>query len=145
MTHQSILDREISPFRQVLAVLMLCVVLMALSDMIPASPYSKSAGIQAWIVLCGLILFFAVINSVLGFGAKDANKYWFKSIISFAILLVTGGMLAWAFSGVSIYKAGSVRWIYFVLTFGYLVFLSIVNLIKFLVVLAKKHENKLKD
>ena len=97
-----------------------------------------------WVVLCGMILFFALVNSVLSFGAADGNKYWLQSIISFAVLLVFGGLMAWAISGVPIGEAGSVKWLYFVLTFGYLVFLSIVNFIKFLVVLAKKQDSNLR-
>ena len=145
MSSDSILDKEISPFKQVGAVLVAALIFMVLSDLIPSAPYSKSAHIKPWVILCGMILFFALVNSVLSFGAKDSNKYWLFSIISFSVLLVAGGLMAWGISGVSINDAGSVRWIYFVLTFGYLVFLSIVNLIKFLVILAKKHENKLKD
>ncbi|MBK9564723.1 MAG: hypothetical protein IPO37_05920 [Saprospiraceae bacterium] len=145
MSDQSILDREISPFRQVGVVLVATVFFMIFSNLIPTAPYSKSAHIMPWVILCGMILFFALANSVLGFGAKDTNKYWLHSIISFSMMLVIGGIMAWAISGVSIRDAGSVRWIYVVLTFGYLVFLSIVNLIRFLVVLAKKHENKLRE
>lgn len=145
MTGESILDKEISPFKQVGVVFLLSVLLMGFSELLPAVPYSKTSLIMPWVVLCGMILFFAVVNSVLGFGTKDANKYWLHSIISFALLLVFGGVMAWAISGITIGNAGSVKWLYFVLTFGYLVFLSIVNLIKFLVMLAKRHENKLKE
>ncbi|MBL0099769.1 MAG: hypothetical protein IPP49_06695 [Saprospiraceae bacterium] len=87
---------------------------------------------------------FALCNSILSFSATNNNKYWLHSIISFAILLVVGGLIAWASSGVSIYEAGSVRWLYFVMTFGYLVFLSIVNLIKFLLQLVQKEDQKLR-
>ncbi len=145
MRDHSILDKEISPFRQVGVVLTATIFFMLFSGLIPTAPYSKSAHIMPWVILCGMILFFSLANSILGFGAKDTNKYWLHSIISFSIMLVIGGLIAWAISGVSIKEAGSVRWIYFVLTFGYLVFLSIVNLIRFLVILAKKHENKLKE
>ena len=80
--------------------------------------------------------------------ARAASKSNFLAlkpgVFAFAILLVIGGLLAWAFSGVSIYEAGTVSWLYFVLTFGYLVFLSIVNLIKFLVKLAQKQDKSLR-
>jgi len=76
--------------------------------------------------------------------AKDGNTYWLHSIISFVILLVVGGLMAWAISGVSINNAGSVRWIYVVFTFGYLVFLSIVNFMKFLVKLAQRQDKRMR-
>ena len=144
MDNKSILDRKISPFIQVSIVLVFSVILMGISELMPVAKYSSTASIMPWVVLCGMILFFALMNSVLSFGAEDGNTYWLHSIISFASLLVIGGLLAWGISGVSINNAGSVRWLYFVLTFGYLVFLSIVNFIKFLVKLAQRQDRNLR-
>jgi hypothetical protein len=144
MDNKSILDRKISPFLQLGAIFILTVVMMGFSVLLPAAPYSSTAHIMPWVVLCGMILFFALANSVLSFSAEDGNTYWLHSIISFASLLVIGGLAAWAISGVSINNAGSVRWLYFVLTFGYLVFLSIVNLIKFFVKLAQRQDKRLR-
>lgn len=144
MENKSILDRQISPFVQLAVVLGIATVLMGISNLTPSAPYSSTQHIMPWVVLCGMILFFALVNSVLSFGAVEGNKYWGQSIISFAVLLVIGGCIAWAISGVSINNAGSVRWLYFVLTFGYLVFLSIVNLIKFFVKLAQRQDKKLR-
>lgn len=141
MEQKSVLDRQISPFIQLGVVLAGTLIMMGLSLFMPATPYSSTADIMPWVVLCGMILFFALGNSILSFSASDGNTYWLHSIISFATLLIVGGLLAWWTSGVSIYDAGSVRWLYFVLTLGYLVFLSIVNLIKFFVGLAQRQDN----
>jgi heme/copper-type cytochrome/quinol oxidase subunit 2 len=62
-------------------------------------------------------------------------------MISFAILLVFGGCMAWLISGVSIDDAASVKWLYVVFTIGYIVFLTIVNLIKFFVKFSKNYKN----
>ena len=144
MENKSILDKQISPFYQVTFVLIATFIFMLISGLAPKIPYSKTSHLGPWIVLCGMILFFALVNSVLSFGAKNGNIYWLHSIMSFASLLIIGGLMAWLVSGVTISDAGSVKWIYFVLTFGYLVFLSIVNLIKFLVELAKRQDSKLR-
>jgi hypothetical protein len=144
MANKSILDRSISPFVQLGAIFLLATIMMGFSSLIPAAPYSSTAHIMPWVVLCGMILFFSLVNSVLSFGAENGNLYWLHSIISFALLLVFGGLMAWAISGISIYNAGSVRWLYFVLTFGYLVFLSIVNLIKFFVKIAQRQDKSLR-
>ena len=144
MEHKSILDRQISPFKQMGAIILLSVILMGISELMPSAPYSSTQDIMPWVVLCGMILFYALVNSILSFGATDGNIYWMQSIFSFAALLIVGGLLAWGISGVSINEAGSVRWLYFVMTFGYLVFLSIVNLIKFFVKLAKRQDKKLR-
>ncbi len=142
--NNSILDSKISPFMQLGFVLILTLILIGFTEIMPDVPYASTSHIMPWVVLCGMILFFALVNSVLSFGAEDGSTYWLHSIISFAILLVGGGILAWLVSGVSIQNAGSVKWLYFVFTFGYLVFLSIVNLIKFLVILAKKQDHRLR-
>lgn len=144
MSDKSIVEYRISPFLQVAGVLVLMLVITGITSLIPAPRYSSTAHIMPWVVLCGMILFFALANSILGFSATEPNKYWFQSILSFAFLLVVGGLIAWAISGVSIFKAGSVRWLYIVMTFGYLVFLSIVNLIKFFVHLAQRHDKRLR-
>ena len=143
MNDKSILDRKISPFAQLGAVMILAVILMIFTSFLPEIPYSSTGKIRPWVVLCSMILFFALVNSILSFAAEDGNKYWLHSIISFSLLLVLGGLIAWAMSGVSIHDAGSVKWLYMVLTFGYLVFLSIVNLIKLLVNLAQKQDKRL--
>jgi hypothetical protein len=144
MSQKSLLEREISPFKQVIGVLLVAIVFMGFSSLVPSSPYSSTNGIMPWVVICGMILFFAIINSILCLGASDGNTYWLHSIISFVILLVVGGMMAWVISGVSINDAGSVRWIYVVFTFGYLVFLSIVNFMKFLMKLAQRQDKGLR-
>jgi hypothetical protein len=144
MEQKSFLEREISPFKQVIGVLLVAAIFMGFSSLVPSSPYSSTNGIMPWVVICGMILFFAIINSLLCLVAKDSNTYWLHSIISFVILLVVGGLMAWAISGVSINNAGSVRWIYVVFTFGYLVFLSIVNFMKFLVKLAQRQDKRMR-
>lgn len=132
------------PYKQVSFVLVVALIMMGVSKLLPVSEYSATGAIRPWVVLCGLILFFAVSNSVLSLYATDLNKYWMQSIFSFMILLGGGGLLAWAISGVSISNAGSVKWLYMVFTFGYLVFLSIVNLMKILVKIAQKQDKNLR-
>jgi hypothetical protein len=144
MVSKSVFEQEISPYKQLVAVLVLSLIFMMFTALIPSSQYSSTALIKPWVVMCGMILFFAICNSILSIATKDDNTYWMHSIISFAILLVLGGLLAWGVSGVSIGDAGSVKWIYIVFTFGYLVFLSIVNMMKFLVKLAQKQDKGLR-
>lgn len=138
----SIFERKISPYHQLLFVLVLTLVMMGMSYFMPKVQYSSTEHIMPWVVVCGMILFFALLNSVLSFSASKDSNYWMQSMISFATLLIVSSLLAWLVSGVSIYEAGSVRWIFMVLTFGYLVFMSIVNLIKFLLDLSKKSDER---
>jgi hypothetical protein len=140
-----IFSTKISPFYQAGIVLVLAIIFMSISSLIPPTPYSSISEIQPWIIMCGMILFYAVGNSVLSLVSDDFKMYWLHSIISFALLLVIGGLIAYLFSGVSINDAGSVRWIYIVFTFGYLVFLSIVNLIKFLILMAQRSDDRFSE
>lgn len=99
---------------------------------------------QAWTVSASVLLLFAVANSVLSLGANDITQYWNKSIYSFIILCVVGAGLAWLFSGLSISEAKSFKWIYIVFTIGYLLFLSIVNLMRKIVEIAQKQDKRLR-
>jgi hypothetical protein len=57
-------------------------------------------------------------------------------------MLVGGvsGLQAYFFSSISIANAGSYMWIYVVVTFGYLVFLSLMTMLKKVVAFAEKEE-----
>jgi hypothetical protein len=136
----SILDQNISPFKQLIISLLLAIILMLFSKISPVIPYSKTAHILPWTSLCGAILFYAITNSILSFGASANKYYWMQSILCYVTLLAVGGLIAWQMTGIGIYDAGSVSWIYVVLSMGYLVFLSIVNLIKFVVALAQRDD-----
>ena len=68
------------------------------------------------------------------------SKYWGRSIYSFMGLALGSGLTAYLFSSLTISEAGSYRWIYVVLTVGYLVFLSIVTFMRRIVEFAQKEE-----
>lgn len=93
-----------------------------------------------WVSAASFLLFFAVFNSIFSLSAKNAGQYWSRSMLSFAGLAIANGMVAWLFSSLTISEAGSYRWIYVVVTFGYLVFMSIMNLIKKIVEFAQREE-----
>jgi hypothetical protein len=141
---KSFLNQDISPYKQGAVAFGIALVMMLLSTMTSPGKYSKIGHIAPWVALCGVILFFAIANSVLSLADHKNKLYWMQSIISFAFLLIAGGFIAYLISGVGIYDAGSVSWIYVVFTIGYLVFLSIVNLIKFFVALAQRQDKRLR-
>ena len=55
-------------------------------------------------------------------------------------LALTTGLFAWFVSSLSIGEAGSYKWIYFVVTIGYLVFLSMMGFMKNIVDFAQKED-----
>jgi hypothetical protein len=141
----SILDKPVSPFKQAIAVYIIGLVFIGLSSVFPMSPQAKMASAMPWVVACAMILFFALANSVLALATRDSQKYWLQSIISFALLFTALCLTAWGVSGIGMDEAGSIRWVLTVFTFGYLVLLSIVNLIKLLVFLAERSDAKKKE
>ena len=120
-------------------------VLMSLLDLATrASGISSSEKNTPWILMTACILFYAVCSSVLSLRARNQNTYWRNSILSFVGLMILSGLFAMLISGLSMDKAGSFRWLFFVMAIGYLVFLSIVRLIRRIVELAIKQDEKLR-
>ncbi|MBR9921142.1 MAG: hypothetical protein GYB31_09905 [Bacteroidetes bacterium] len=93
-----------------------------------------------WMTAAAFMLFFALFNAIISLSSKDLNQYWGRSIFSFGGLAIASGLMAWLFSGIEINEAGSYRWIYTVITFGYLVFLSLMGMMKRIVEFAQKEE-----
>ncbi len=136
----SIFSGEVSPFKQVLFVIAIGIILMILTEILPQSPRMERTNSMPWTVAAAMLLFFALANSILAFAVKDGNKYWMYSMMSYALLFITVSSMAYMFSGVGMDEAGSFRWIFLVFTFGYLILLSIVNLIRFFVALSKRSD-----
>jgi hypothetical protein len=59
---------------------------------------------------------------------------------SFMLVAGSSGLQAFIFSGISIRHAGSYMWIYVVVTIGYLVFISLMTILKKVVAFAEKEE-----
>jgi hypothetical protein len=70
--------------------------------------------------------------------ADSFMKYWGTSMYSYMILAFCSGTAAWLFSGIPLGEAGSYRWIFIVVSVGFLVFLSIVNFMKQIVQFAER-------
>ena len=93
-----------------------------------------------WLAATSFVLFFAVFNAVGSLAVENLNKYWGRSMMSFLALGVASGLLAWALSTMTIDEAGSYRWIFFVVGFGYLVFLSLLGFMRAIVKFAQREE-----
>ena len=93
-----------------------------------------------WIISASFLLFFSVLNSLFSLSSDDINKYWIRSIISYLGLAIVLSALSYLASSVAFNDAGTIRWIFYVLTFVYLVFLSILNFMKKIVSFAEREE-----
>jgi len=93
-----------------------------------------------WMSAAAFMLCFSVFNSVFSLSAPNTMKYWGKSIYCFMGLALSSGLFAWLVSSLSIGEAGSYKWIYFVVTIGYLVFLSMMGFMKNIVDFAQRED-----
>ncbi len=134
------MQRKFTPIVQAGLVFSGAVLLMAFGWLLTVSGIFPVERLFAWSIGAAFMLFFAMFNSLLSLRADNFAKYWGASMYSFIALALGTGGAAWLFSGVPIGEAESYRWIYTVVTFGFLVFLSMVNFMKIIVRFAEREE-----
>lgn len=93
-----------------------------------------------WMVAASFMLLFAVFNSVLALSAKQMKNYYTYSVYSFAAVALIAGLVAWALSALSISEAGSYRWIFIVVSIGYMIFLGLMSFLRTIVEFAQREE-----
>lgn len=140
MENTSIFEKEIDPLYQAAGSLVAVFIAILLGSLVSAGTEELVSDRWPWLCAASFLLFFALFNAIMSATSTNLLKYWGRSIYSFAGLAVGSGLLAWAFSGLSIGEAGSYKWIFFVVTFGYLVFLSMIAFMKQIVEFAQKEE-----
>lgn len=140
MADTSIFESKIDPLYQAGGALVTAFVFMLIGSAIGAGTEDVVTTKWPWLCALSFLLFFSVFNAIMSATSKDLMKYWGRSIYSFLGLAVLSGLLAWGFSGMTISQAGSYKWMFFVVTFVYLVFLSMVAFMKQIVEFAQKEE-----
>jgi len=128
------------PFVQASLVIMTVFLVNIISLIVKSTGLIEVSNRFAWLNAASFMLFFAVLNSIYSLTAKSVPHYWGLSMYSFMIVASLSGLQAYLFSGISIANAGSYMWIYVVVTFGYLVFLSLMSILKKVVSFAEKEE-----
>jgi len=139
-TSDSIFDKAYDPIVQAAIVFGLGIIVMLGGKLFNFASILSVSDRFPWMTAAAFILFFAMFNSIFSLASKDMNKYWGRSMMSYAGLVICSGTVAYLFSSIPIKEAGSYRWIIIVLTFGYLVFMSIVRFMKNIVEFAEKEE-----
>lgn len=140
---QSLFSRQISPIHQALmafgGVLLFCII----SSFFNMSNEKLSQQFP-WMIAAAFTLVYALFNSIFWISAQNSSQYISQSIMSYVGLAVVSGLLAYAISGLKPSEAGSIKAIFIILTFGYVVFLAIMGTIKQLIkFLNKEEQNKL--
>jgi hypothetical protein len=136
------MDKALNPIFQAVVVLCISVTAMGVFFALKSSGIMDVDSRIFWVIGGATTLFFGLFNSVISLGAADMNVYWFRSTSSYTVLMVASGCLAYFFSGMTMTEAGSFKWIYMVLTFGYLLFLSIMRFMRKIVHIAQQEDDK---
>jgi hypothetical protein len=135
------IDKALNPAFQAIVVLCISITAMIVFFLLKSSGMMDFDNRVFWVIGGATTLFFGLFNSVISLGASDMNVYWFRSTASYVFLMVSSGCLAYLFSGMTMTEAGSFKWIFMVLTFGYLLFLSIMRFMRKIVQIAQKEDD----
>ena len=112
----------------------------------------ESSGIKTfdelfpWVISGAMLLAFSLMNTLIGLNTDSKMiVYYSKSLIGFVSLAFGASVMAKTFSSYSLGEAGSMWWIYIVITIGYLIFLGMMMFMKTVVTLAQKEDENLRQ
>ncbi len=141
---QSIFQKQVHPFTQAAVAVGLNLIGILLLSGTSADENVIEEKVVFWELSFSILLAFMLFNSVFSLPYLKRMEYFRDSIFSFLGVAVIGGLLAHYVSGVSMDQAGSFRWMYIVFTLTYLVFISIVNLMRKIMEIAKRQDARLR-
>lgn len=104
--------------------------------------FEKNAG--SWIVATAMILCYVILNSVVALRIEPIVPYWSRSVVIYFALLAFSYAWCYFLSGLHIDDAGTIRWLWFVITLVYMVFFAIARSMKRIVDLAIRQDEKLR-
>lgn len=140
MADKSIFEQPIDPVRQALWVFAAVLLFTLLGKLVQVSGMTAVSPRFPWLTAAAFLLLFAVFNAVFSVSSPNMMKYWGRSIYCFMALAIASGLTAWLFSSLSISEAGSYRWIFIVVTCGYIIFLGMMAFLKNIVEFAQREE-----
>jgi membrane protein implicated in regulation of membrane protease activity len=91
-----------------------------------------------------MTFFFTIGNSVMSLATDDQNTYWWQSIVSYGLLALVGGGIAYLVSGDSMDVYGSYKWLYFMFAIGHIFFLALIRTMRKIVSIAKEQDGRLR-
>jgi len=141
----SILVQIGKPVQQAGITLGLGVVIMLVGWLLHISGVVNVAPNFFWLTAASCVLLYAMFNAMISVSANDIDKYWKSAIPMFFGLMLVLSLLATLLSAIQISEAGSYAWIYVILTFGYLAFLSMARFIKRILSIAMREEERVRE
>lgn len=139
-TDDSFYAKAYNPIHQAAVIFGAMVTFIILSKLIKLTGLLSVSDKFPWMTTAAFLLLFAVANSIFALSTKKIEQYWNRSVGSFLVLVILSGGLAYLTSGIWIDDAGSYRWIYIVVSIGYVIFLSMMTFMKNIVEFAQKEE-----
>jgi hypothetical protein len=138
----SFFDKAYNPMLQGSIILAVIVAIMTVVKLLHLANLLDVDGLSYWIIAGAGLLLYAIFNSVFSLAVKDdMNKYWSQSTGTYAGVMILGGGFAWLFSALPIGEAATFRWIFMVVTFGYLLFLSMMRFMRKVIAIAKREDD----
>ncbi len=98
-----------------------------------------------WMLCPVFLMLYILFNILFGFTQKEVKSYYGHSIYSFFIFLIPDIGCCTLLTRKSIFEMPSIAQLIFVFGIVYLVFLSILNLIRFILQLVLKQDQKIKE
>ena len=135
--------KSISPFYQAILAFILLLIADTLLISVSSSPKSQLFT-QIWTNCIAMVLFYIVANCLLSLRTSTNAKYVRDSIFAFIALSAAGILISQFLSEKSMDQSGSFRWLFIVLGVGYMIFLGIINTMKFLLEWAKSQDGSLR-
>lgn len=145
MEKKSFFYKAYSPYLQSALIIALSFALMLITFLLNLLGVLSVAPKFYWMISGACMLYFALFSSIFSLSTSNFNTYFLQSLLGFAGVAIFGSLIAWLFSGQSIDEAGSFRWIYFILTFCFILFLGIVNGMRRIVEFAQREDKKMQD
>lgn len=93
-----------------------------------------------WMTGAAMLFIFSMFAALLLVSTKDIPKYIGRAIYGFMGLVLSTNLVAWLFTGKTINEVGSYRWMYLVLTVGFVVFLGIMVFVRQIITFAEEEE-----
>ena len=137
---ESIFSKTINPVYQAAIALAGVVVISLLAKLVGMTGITEVPQRFPWMSAASFMLLFALFNSVFSLSSDNLMKYWGRSMYCFLGLAATAGGAAYLLSSLTMSEAGSYRWIYIVVGIGYLVFLSMMAMLRKIVEFAQREE-----
>jgi hypothetical protein len=139
----SIYELEITPITQLKYALLFTVLIVLVYYAFNIGSTDMSTLRNYYTIPMSFTLVFGVFNAILSLSSPDQNKYYGMSLVCYFIFCAVTIALGRLLSGITLDDAGSYRWIYFVFTFGYILFLAIVRTMRWVVIFAQKQDKRM--